>query len=213
MRSRPTGPSSASVRRRRSRRPSHLHHRSTTCVSRKSPAQTSGPVRRDSAPPQGLDAALGSRKPRKTRALLATCLAPSGNGRLPGWGGRIRTYDTRYQKPMPYHLATPQQAPVSYCPSLRLARRNGRKSGGRSGRSDASGAGGFTCELRESPVRAPRQAGRADAPFAALGPERARRSPSRRQPIATALTSSSIASAYCSKFFANMPTSFFACAS
>ena len=25
-----------------------------------------------------------------------------------GWGGRIRTYDTRYQKPMPYHLATPQ---------------------------------------------------------------------------------------------------------
>ena len=27
-----------------------------------------------------------------------------------GWGGRIRTYDTRYQKPMPYHLATPQHA-------------------------------------------------------------------------------------------------------
>ena len=26
-----------------------------------------------------------------------------------GWGGRIRTYDTRYQKPLPYHLATPQQ--------------------------------------------------------------------------------------------------------
>ena len=26
-----------------------------------------------------------------------------------GWGGRIRTYDTRYQKPMPYHLATPHQ--------------------------------------------------------------------------------------------------------
>ena len=25
-----------------------------------------------------------------------------------GWGGRIRTYGTRYQKPMPYHLATPQ---------------------------------------------------------------------------------------------------------
>ena len=24
-----------------------------------------------------------------------------------GWGGRIRTYDTRYQKPMPYHLAAP----------------------------------------------------------------------------------------------------------
>ncbi len=25
-----------------------------------------------------------------------------------GWGGRIRTYDTRYQKALPYHLATPQ---------------------------------------------------------------------------------------------------------
>ncbi len=31
-----------------------------------------------------------------------------------GWGGRIRTYDTRYQKPLPYHLATPQQAGVTY---------------------------------------------------------------------------------------------------
>ena len=28
-----------------------------------------------------------------------------------GWGGRIRTYGTRYQKPLPYHLATPQHAP------------------------------------------------------------------------------------------------------
>ena len=27
---------------------------------------------------------------------------------LYGWGGRIRTYGTRYQKPLPYHLATPQ---------------------------------------------------------------------------------------------------------
>ena len=26
-----------------------------------------------------------------------------------GWGGRIRTYGTRYQKPLPYHLATPQR--------------------------------------------------------------------------------------------------------
>jgi hypothetical protein len=25
------------------------------------------------------------------------------------WGGRIRTYEWRYQKPMPYHLATPQK--------------------------------------------------------------------------------------------------------
>tara|TARA_B100001093_G_scaffold183380_1_gene176021 strand:+ start:685 stop:870 length:186 start_codon:yes stop_codon:yes gene_type:complete len=26
-----------------------------------------------------------------------------------GWGGRIRTYGTRYQKALPYRLATPQQ--------------------------------------------------------------------------------------------------------
>lgn len=26
-----------------------------------------------------------------------------------GWGGRIRTSGCRYQKPMPYHLATPQR--------------------------------------------------------------------------------------------------------
>ncbi len=25
-----------------------------------------------------------------------------------GWGGRIRTYEWRHQKPLPYHLATPQ---------------------------------------------------------------------------------------------------------
>ena len=30
-----------------------------------------------------------------------------------GWGGRIRTYGTRYQKPLPYHLATPQQRSLS----------------------------------------------------------------------------------------------------
>src|ERR1043166_9413083 len=26
-----------------------------------------------------------------------------------GWGGRIRTYECRFQRPVPYHLATPQQ--------------------------------------------------------------------------------------------------------
>jgi hypothetical protein len=26
-----------------------------------------------------------------------------------GWGGRIRTCEWRHQKPLPYHLATPQQ--------------------------------------------------------------------------------------------------------
>ena len=28
---------------------------------------------------------------------------------MAGWGGRIRTYGTRYQKALPYHLATPHQ--------------------------------------------------------------------------------------------------------
>ena len=27
-----------------------------------------------------------------------------------GWGGRSRTYDARYQKALPYHLATPQRS-------------------------------------------------------------------------------------------------------
>ncbi len=37
--------------------------------------------------------------------------SPSDDGRSEaGWGGRIRTYDTRYQKPLPYHLATPQSS-------------------------------------------------------------------------------------------------------
>jgi hypothetical protein len=27
-----------------------------------------------------------------------------------GWGARIRTWEWRYQKPLPYHLATPQQS-------------------------------------------------------------------------------------------------------
>ena len=28
--------------------------------------------------------------------------------RVVGWGARIRTWEWRYQKPLPYHLATPQ---------------------------------------------------------------------------------------------------------
>jgi hypothetical protein len=35
--------------------------------------------------------------------------APYGLGGMAGWGGRIRTYGTRYQKALPYHLATPHQ--------------------------------------------------------------------------------------------------------
>ena len=30
-----------------------------------------------------------------------------------GWGGRIRTCECRYQKPVPYHLATPQRGAQS----------------------------------------------------------------------------------------------------
>ncbi len=45
--------------------------------------------------------------------------SPSGSQALKkagvaGWGGRIRTYDTRYQKPLPYHLATPQRCCANY---------------------------------------------------------------------------------------------------
>jgi hypothetical protein len=32
----------------------------------------------------------------------------SQNNRVIGWGARIRTWEWRYQKPLPYHLATPQ---------------------------------------------------------------------------------------------------------
>ena len=33
---------------------------------------------------------------------------------LSGWGGWIRTNECRHQKPMPYHLATPQCFPIVY---------------------------------------------------------------------------------------------------
>jgi hypothetical protein len=42
-------------------------------------------------------------------ALKQSNLASSGLGGMAGWGGRIRTYGTRYQKALPYHLATPHQ--------------------------------------------------------------------------------------------------------
>src|SRR5581483_772388 len=33
-----------------------------------------------------------------------------------GWGGRIRTYECRIQRPVPYHLATPQhERPSALC--------------------------------------------------------------------------------------------------
>lgn len=39
-----------------------------------------------------------------------------------GWGGRIRTYGARYQKPVPYHLATPQLCGGIYLERLGGAR-------------------------------------------------------------------------------------------
>jgi hypothetical protein len=37
---------------------------------------------------------------------MAAIEAKAGNG----WGGRIRTCECRYQKPVPYRLATPHSA-------------------------------------------------------------------------------------------------------
>ena len=35
-----------------------------------------------------------------------------------GWGGRIRTYECRFQRPVPYHLATPQYRRAGKLPTL-----------------------------------------------------------------------------------------------
>src|SRR6476469_1470597 len=48
----------------------------------------------------------------KPFALIARCFK-SRTWEKDGWGGRIRTCECRYQKPVPYHLATPQQAPAN----------------------------------------------------------------------------------------------------
>jgi hypothetical protein len=48
----------------------------------------------------------------RTRASLPRDGPDRGEVLLPGgggWGARIRTWECRYQKPMPYRLATPQQ--------------------------------------------------------------------------------------------------------
>ena len=41
-----------------------------------------------------------------------------------GWGGRIRTYAWRYQKPLPYRLATPQNRPYGSQHQQHTRRRN-----------------------------------------------------------------------------------------
>ena len=40
--------------------------------------------------------------------ILSECLSLHLEESLIHWGGRIRTLEWRYQKPLPYHLATPQ---------------------------------------------------------------------------------------------------------
>src|SRR5437764_14415003 len=68
-----------------------------------------------------------------------------------GWGGRIRTCECRYQKPVPYHLATPQQA-VRICGKAALIPARRAVGSGYSLRSGAGGALGqsrFGLELRQ----------------------------------------------------------------
>lgn len=49
-------------------------------------------------------------KGRRLRDSQASYSYGVAKGRLNGWGGRDRTSECRYQKPMPYRLATPQQS-------------------------------------------------------------------------------------------------------
>ena len=56
---------------------------------------------------------------RNSKSIRGIGIRPGGRSvsrfmEVYGWGGRIRTYDTRYQKPMPYRLATPQLCRASY---------------------------------------------------------------------------------------------------
>ena len=54
---------------------------------------------------------LGRISVAKSRTVGLNCAAQRPDGRrlfLPGWGAGIRTPEWRYQKPLPYHLATPQ---------------------------------------------------------------------------------------------------------
>ena len=58
---------------------------------------------------------LGNTRAQQAHNPL-NCLENIGEGRdlsltqrLVGWGGRDRTCECRYQKPVPYHLATPHQ--------------------------------------------------------------------------------------------------------
>ena len=123
-------------------------------------APPSGSAWRAGLSPSAVSTALGAsitgiRTGQLSRVLAITCASPfapqtgsvheravqsrggceppatgsTTSGRL-GWGARIRTWEWRYQKPLPYHLATPHRGPG-------LSRRRG--AGWQDGRA-ASGA-------------------------------------------------------------------------
>ena len=50
-----------------------------------------------------------SPQPSETTQQFSWWSGIAGFVKLFGWGGRIRTFDTRYQKALPYHLATPHR--------------------------------------------------------------------------------------------------------
>lgn len=54
----------------------------------------------------GAAAALAGRRRSASALAIAARIIRKGNG----WGARDRTWEWRYQKPLPYRLATPQQA-------------------------------------------------------------------------------------------------------
>ncbi len=60
-------------------------------------------------PPMSVCANVWAAQAFELATLKQGNLASSGLGGMAGWGGRIRTYGTRYQKALPYHLATPHQ--------------------------------------------------------------------------------------------------------
>src|ERR1700753_3704132 len=53
----------------------------------------------------------GRKRPHCTAFLLHLPIGCPLASRETGWGARIRTWEWRNQNPLPYHLATPQQAP------------------------------------------------------------------------------------------------------
>ena len=48
-----------------------------------------------------------------TPRLKGGCSTTELMARKTGWGGRIRTYEWRFQRPLPYRLATPQRKPYA----------------------------------------------------------------------------------------------------